>query len=138
MNGKKKTVAGVELCSSSFAYVGNENNPTTWLLPLFVRGDAKKTSNLIASALHRVDAVKGIPNDQRATVRLLLYGAAIAHGLHIDRSKFAAPVIQTAEPPTPAVPVVVQEPIETDPEVLAAIVRADLLADRLLRSLGLD
>lgn len=138
---KRKKVAGVELLSSSFAYVGDKNDPSTWHLPVFVPHDAKKTSNLIASALHRVDVIKGIPNDQRAEVRLLLHGAALAHGLEVDRPQLAAKsnASTPAAEPTPPVPLVMNEQIEEiDPAVSEAIARADHLADRLLRSLGLE
>src|SRR5437879_11360755 len=86
---KTKKIAGVDLSARCFAYMGDESDTSSWVLPLFVQGDPLKTRNLIASALHRVDGVKGIPDRHRTTVRLLLIGAALANGVDVDRSQFA-------------------------------------------------
>src|SRR6202789_2607833 len=46
---KTKTVAGVKLPASSFAHVGDENETSTWKLPIEFPGDEKKTKCLVGS-----------------------------------------------------------------------------------------
>jgi hypothetical protein len=82
---KTKKVSGVDLSSMSFAFVGDEQDTSTWHCPLFVPGDAAKTRNLIGNALHRWSQTKGIPPAHRRSVVLQIIGAAKAHGLPVNK-----------------------------------------------------
>jgi len=140
MDIKTKRVAGVDLNSKCFAYVGDEQKIDTWHLPLFVRGDAAKSLNLIKNALHRFDQTKGIPASERAAVWFTLYGAAKAQGLNIERKEFAdlneAPM--AAEPEPIRVTATRQRSYVDDPQIAEAIALADRRCDYLLRQLGLE
>jgi hypothetical protein len=141
MDRKTKRVASVDLPAHSFAYVGDEQKPETWHLPLFVRGDAAKSLNLTKNALHRFDQTKGIPASERAAVWFTLYGAAKAQGLNIERKEFAdvneAPMA-AAEPEPIRVTANRQRSYVDDPQIAEAIALADRRCDYLLRQLGLE
>ncbi len=89
MNTKTKKVSGllhrVDLSSKSFAWVGDENDTATWLVPLFDPTSAANSKHLVSSALSRVNEVKGIPDSAFESVRLLVIGAALAHGIDVKR-----------------------------------------------------
>src|SRR5882672_8678906 len=82
---KTKKVANVDLNSKCFAYVGDEQDTSTWFVPLFVPSDAAKTRNLIGNALHRWSQTKGIPIAHRRSVVLQIVGAAKSHGLPVNK-----------------------------------------------------
>ncbi len=93
MSSKTKKVAGVDLASSSFAYVGNPDDTSTWKLPLFFPGDQTKTVNHVKDALGRFEQT-AIPDEHREMVRHTIAGAAKAHGLRVE-STFIRPVNKT-------------------------------------------
>src|SRR5262249_18011385 len=82
---KTKRVAGVDLSAKSFLFVGDLDDTSTWLLPIFVPGDAKKTVNLIKNHLARFYEMKSIPEQHRRDLLIALCGAAKAHGLIVNR-----------------------------------------------------
>ena len=143
MNGKTKRVNGVDLSSSAFAWVGNEQNTATWLLPLWIPGDAQKTVNAVKTSLYRFDTAN-IPDSERERVWFTLYGALLAHGIKTDRRTFAAKneATQPAEPSTPTAPVkppkTRAKEILSQKEVKEITALADIKADLFLRQLGLD
>jgi hypothetical protein len=80
---KTKKVAGVDLRSSSFAYIGDESDTSTWRVPIYFPGDNEKTVNHINNALARFSETGGIPEGDRASVFLLLCGAARSRGISV-------------------------------------------------------
>jgi hypothetical protein len=110
MMAKSKSVAGVDLPPSSFAYVGDVNVTNTWKHAIHVPGDERKTVNLIKSALSRFHEVKVIPAEQRFKVWQKIAGAAAAHGINVNEA---------------------DAPPEKSEHALA-----DLLCDRFLKGLG--
>jgi hypothetical protein len=143
---KTKRVNGVDCNSRCFAYVGNPDDTSSWHLCVHVLGDTEKTINAVKNALGRFDQTKGIPEDQRETVRLLCIGAAIAHGVRVDRSILTKTVetpARTAETtptvqPAPKPAQVIVKRKKEDRALEAAIALADRRATELLRSLGLE
>jgi hypothetical protein len=89
---KTRKVDGVQLWPSSFAYVGDESDTSTWKLPIHFPGDEAKTRNHIKSGLHRFDEMTGIPDTERASLRLILFGAARSHGIPVERRQFSQSV----------------------------------------------
>ena len=77
---KTKSVAGVDLQMSAFAFVGDNNDTSTWKLPIYFRGNESLTRNLIKNALERFRTTN-IPDEQRAATWLMIVGAAKAHGI---------------------------------------------------------
>lgn len=126
---KTKKVAGVDLSASSFAYVGNLNDTSTWAIALYFPGDPAKTRNLIASALHRFSETKGIPESEWQATWLILVGAAKAHGIPAQHQ---APAMAKSKLEKPAPFVVDAEGVD----LKAAIAVADLAASRFLHTLG--
>jgi|SRR5712664_1217499 len=124
---KSKRVNGIDLSSSAFAWVGDEQNTDTWLLPLWA-GDAKKSQNLIKNHLARFAEMKAIPVSERARLWERLVGAAKAHGI----------VAAVEAPPPP--PEVKTKPVKPkkDPMVEAVIAEADRRATALLKRLGYE
>src|ERR1700722_17777832 len=110
------TVFGVDCSAQCFAFVGDMEDTTTWKLPLFIPGDEAKTINHIKSALNRVAQVKGIDDAQRESVRLLILGAAIGHGMVVDRASFFSKSDRPAEKKSAPTPAKATE-ILKDPEV---------------------
>jgi hypothetical protein len=76
-------VGGIDLESRSFAYVGDEQDIDTWKLPIYFPRDEAATRNHIKNALERFGQTGGIPECQRASVFLILCGAARAHGIPV-------------------------------------------------------
>src|SRR5258708_2552678 len=107
---KTKKVDKVDLPASSFAYVGNPEDTSTWKLPIHFPGCEAKTVNHIKNALYRFDTAHGIPNDEYISTWFTLCGAAIAHGITVDRAKFAP----KSHAPKPAPP-----PAQTPAEIEA-------------------
>src|ERR1017187_10147271 len=81
---KTKTVAGVALPHSSFAYVGDVDKTETWKLPIEFPGDDKKTKTHIQNALARFSQTKGIPADKKAEVKAKIVAAAKKHGIEVS------------------------------------------------------
>jgi len=126
-----KKISGVDCQRRSFAYAPTDD-PASWMLPVWIPGDAAKTVNLVKNALYRFDAAK-LPYGDRQRVFDTLRGAAMAHGLEIQQRAFQ----QTAEAASPA-KVVVQRRIEKDSSIEDVVAEADRRASAMLRSLGLD
>jgi len=77
---KTKKVDGCHLNASSFAFVGDENDTSTWKFALRVPGDEKKTINQLRGNLARWPQIApSIPESQRPTVALVLLGACKSH-----------------------------------------------------------
>jgi hypothetical protein len=81
---KTKKVDGVDLGPSSFAYVGDESDTNTWKLPIHFPGDERKTANHIKNALARFAETGGIPECERVSTWLILFGAARSHGIPVQ------------------------------------------------------
>ena len=86
---KTKKVDGVDLGPSSFAYVGDESDTNTWKLPIHFPGDERKTANHIKNALARFAETGGIPECERVSTWLILFGAARSHGIPVERGQFS-------------------------------------------------
>ena len=87
---KTKTVAGTSLPASSFAFVGDADNPSTWKLPIEFPGDEKKTKSHIRNALARFNQTKGIPADKKDEVKAKIVAAAKKHGIDTSAKAVAA------------------------------------------------
>jgi len=128
---KTKKVHGVDLPASSFAYVGDENDTATWVLPIHVPGDRQKTVNLIKSAAYRVADTKAIPESERQKVFLKIAGAAQAHGIKVPASERPAPTLPGSVRPKP------EQPLDAeDVEEKAARAEAELHRERLIKQIG--
>jgi hypothetical protein len=80
---KAKKVDGVNLPSSCFAYVGNEDDPTTWLLAYKGFPTEAKNKAVVRQQLSRFSRTQGIPAGEREKVKGKLVGAAKKHGLEV-------------------------------------------------------
>lgn len=74
---KTKKVAGKDLSSGSFAYVGDATDPSTWKLPIHDEAHAK-------NALARFNQTKGIPADQKEGVWKKIVSAAKKFGITVS------------------------------------------------------
>lgn len=83
-----KTVDGISLSPSSFAYVGDQSDPSTWKLPIHFPGDVAKTQSHVIDALSRFNQTEGIPEDQKAEVYGRIVGAAKAHGITVAKESY--------------------------------------------------
>jgi hypothetical protein len=81
---KTKRIDNQDLPSSSFLWVGDVENISTWNLPVYFAGNREKTLNHIKNAAHRFSEMKRIPESELPAVWLLLQGAAIGNGIHLD------------------------------------------------------
>jgi len=79
---KTKRVAGEDLESSAFAYVGDPDKTETWKLPIKFSND-EKTKRHIRNALARFEQTKGIPEDKKEEVKAKIHAAATAHGIDV-------------------------------------------------------
>src|SRR5437879_2029832 len=86
---KTKKVAGVDCNQECFAYVKDENDSSTWKLPLFIPGNVGLTRNMIKCAVERFATAK-IPDEQRAEVWRLIAGAAKGHGIAVGAQPASA------------------------------------------------
>ena len=84
---KTKTVDGVALSASSFAYIGDPDKPDTWKLPIYFPGDEKKTTDHVKDALARFNQTEGIPASEQAHIYAKIVGAAKAHGIQVTAEK---------------------------------------------------
>lgn len=80
---KTKTVDGVPLPSSSFAYVGDKSDPDTWKFPVHFPGDPEKSADHARLALALFSRAEGIPDSEKAEVYARIVGAAKAHGIAV-------------------------------------------------------
>jgi HK97 family phage prohead protease len=81
---KTKKVAGVDLTSDCFAFVGDANDTSTWKLPIKFPGDEEKTKSHIRNALSRFGQTKGIPADQKDKVWKKIVAAAKKHDIKVS------------------------------------------------------
>ena len=81
---KTKRVAGVDLTSDCFAYVGDPNDTSTWKLPIKFPGDDAKTKRHIRNTLARFNQTQGIPANKRSAVLALIRAAAKKHGIDVS------------------------------------------------------
>ena len=86
---KTKKVAGADLASDCFAYVGDPDKTSTWKLPIKFPGDDEKTKSHIRNALARFDQTEGIPADEKPKVLAKIKAAAKANGIDVDEDKSA-------------------------------------------------
>jgi len=145
MWNKTKAAAGVQLPASSFAYVGDPEDTSTWKLPIHFPGDVEKSLNCLKSALVRFDSV-AIPEAERESVWHFLRGAAAAHGVAVERRAFASEApgasltIEAQATPSTKVEEESNEdrPILSETELSELTALADLRAELFLKSLGLE
>jgi hypothetical protein len=127
---KSKKVAGVDLGSDCFAFVGNVEDPKTWKLPIYVPGNVPLSRNLLKSALYRFADTKDIPASERRTVALTLNGAAKAMGIRVQQPPSTLPV--NVHPET------AQAVDALDAETKATRAMGSLYADRLLEKIEME
>jgi len=137
---KTRRVAGQHVSSDVFAFVGSPDDVASWRFCICIPGDLKKTENLISSALEQIKAghfPAVIPETQREAVKFLIFGAALAHNMRVDRELLT---IKSNEPdPAPAGEPAEQVKVTAPaPEVDEAILLADRAAEKFLRAMGLD
>jgi hypothetical protein len=131
---KTRKVAGVDLSANRFAFIGDENDSSSWRFCIHVPGDALKTRNLISVALSNLEKTPAhvLTQSQRDALRLMLTGAAMSHGIEVERP----PLLLKIEAPTQAAQLTPARLEIKDSNIEAAIALADRHADELLRSLG--
>jgi len=139
---KTKKVNGVDLSSCNFAFVGDESDTSTWKLPIHFPGDDAKTINHILDALARFDTTKAIPECERPSVWFTLYGAAVSHGISVERRTFAlhadTPIL-SAEPQAECAPQKPEPAVTRDLKRVKELeAMADARADELLAAMGFD
>jgi HK97 family phage prohead protease len=93
-DAKTKKVAGVDLTSDCFAYVGDPDKTSTWKLPIKFPGDDEKTKSHIRNALARFEQTEGIPADEKPKVLAKIKAAAKANGIDVDEGKSAPPAAE--------------------------------------------
>ena len=121
---KTKCVAGVDLGSDCFAFVGDPEKPEKWKLPIYFRGNESLTRNHIKNAVERFASTK-IPDEQRAETWRLIAGAAKAHGIRMGQQ------------PAPAYPKPEQPLLDAeDVELKQARAVGELAAERFLKQIG--
>jgi len=123
---KTRKASGVDCGAECFAYVGDPEEPKTWLFCVRVLGDTGKSVNAIKTALHHFADTKGIPDSERQTVWLMIVGAAKAHGIPAQKEAPAK-----SEPKTP-----VQSLDAEDAQLKESLALAALHRDKFLHSIG--
>jgi hypothetical protein len=124
----KKVAGGFSLAASAFALVLDENDSSTWKLPLYVPGNVGLTVNLIKNAMERFAHCQ-IPDTERASVWKLIAGAAKAHGLKAGPQPACVPPGSTHTETA-------QQLHADDNELKEAIAVGALHAERFLKSIG--
>ena len=89
---KTKKVAGEELKSSAFAYVGDESDPSTWKFPLHF-STKEKSARHVRNALARFNQAKGIPADKKTEVKAKILAAAKQYGVEVSEDEEKAEVV---------------------------------------------
>jgi len=87
---KTKKTAAVDLSAKCFLLVPDENEPSTWRLPVHVPGDLPKTINLVKNALARFHEMKVLPVGQRSALWNRLIGAATVLGIPVAKDPVVA------------------------------------------------
>jgi hypothetical protein len=83
---KTKRVSGVDLSMKSFLYVGDADDTSSWLLPVYIPGDPNRTINLLRTHLGRFNEMK-LPQEAKHDLLIALVGACKAHGITVDHAK---------------------------------------------------
>jgi len=126
---KTKKVAGIDLLPEAFAFCGDVEDPSTWKLPLYFRGNESLTRNHIKNALFRFTETKEIPDAERADVWRMIVGAAKSHGI-------AAGTQPAPACPGPARPNTAKPLDDLDAELKEARAVGELAAERFLKQIG--
>lgn len=82
-SGKTKRVAGEDLSSSAFAYVGDSDDPSTWKLPIHFSSEDKSKRH-VRNALARFGQTQGIPAEEKEKVHAKIVAAAKKYGIEVD------------------------------------------------------
>lgn len=91
-----KRVAGEDLPSSAFAYVGNPTETATWKFPIHFSTKDKSASH-VRNALARFGQAKGIPESEKAAVLGKIKAAAKKYGVEVsDESEKIAKALEAA------------------------------------------
>jgi hypothetical protein len=136
-----KTVAGFALPASSFAYIGDPCDPSSWKLPINFPGDRQRTINHIKNALHRFAEVKGIDERELPAVWRRIVAAARCYGISVSGVR-PEPIQQSLAEPAKA-PGSVANQSEKPPQQKASLSReltalADRRAEEFLKSFGYE
>jgi len=86
--GKTKRIAGEDLSSSAFAYVGDKEKTETWKFPLHF-STPEKSKRHVQNALARWSQAKDIPADKKAGVRSKIVAAAKKYGIQVEEEEKA-------------------------------------------------
>lgn len=78
--GKTKSVSGVDVAMSDFAYVGDPDDTSTWKFPVHDKSHAQ-------NALARWGQAKGIPADKKDAVHAKIVSAAKKFGVNVTEEK---------------------------------------------------
>lgn len=87
--GKTKRVAGEDLPSSAFAYVGDKSETATWKFPIHF-STPEKSKRHVQNALARLNQAKGIPDGAKEKVRSKITAAAKKYGIDVGDSEKSA------------------------------------------------
>lgn len=91
-----KRVAGEDLPSSAFAYVGNPTETATWKFPIHFSTKDKSASH-VRNALARFGQAKGIPESDKAAVLGKIKAAAKKYGVEVsDEAEKIAKALEAA------------------------------------------
>jgi hypothetical protein len=91
---KSRKVNGVDCGPGCFAYIGDPDDPKTWLFCVRVLGDTNKTINAVKTALHNFERQsKHLGTAERRKIFQRLVGACIALGILVERDR----VIEVSE-----------------------------------------
>jgi hypothetical protein len=127
---KTKKIAGVDLGSECFAFVGDLEDPKTWKLPVYFPNDAAKTRNHIKNAVERFADCKIPDDEQRTEVWRVIAGAAKAHGIKAGAQPASA-LPGSAHPSNHT-----EGADALDVEAKTALALGALHAERFLKSIG--
>ena len=81
---KTKRVAGEELSSDCFAYVGDKENTATWKLAIGGFSSEDKTKRHIRRSLLCAAGAKGIPDEDKPKVKAKIVAAAKKHSVEVS------------------------------------------------------
>ena len=90
---KTKRVAGEDLTSEHFAYVGDPEKTETWKFPISGFSSEEKTKRHVRNALARFNQAKGIPADKKAEVKAKIVAAAKKYGIEVSDEEDKAEVL---------------------------------------------
>ncbi len=86
--GKTKRVAGEDLSSSAFAYVGDKDKTETWKFPIHF-STPEKSKRHVQNALARWSQAKDIPTDKKSGVKAKIVAAAKKYGIQVEEEEKA-------------------------------------------------